>query len=198
VNILKYFVPLALALLSGCGAMDIQPEQLVSVTRVANSSLARFDDYNRRPLDTAPAGASGFDGGVVAQVGNRERFIDGGLNVVLNGVQGNGLGSIGAISMNGPNTQNGLLDIGSTLNITVTQISGTVISGKITGEFSDRFAFDPQFSEEFQVEANFNGHFIDTGGITGIVGVFSGTIIGETDGEDTLNGVLVAKQDLFF
>ena len=177
--------------------LDVATVQLESVSLTMANTSAQFNDFNGRPLTLPPTGASSYDGGTFAQVGDRERFVGGSFELTLDMVTGTGQGRIAGISMTGPGTQNGLLDFGARLVVRVTAVSGSELRVTISGEFSDQSTFDDQFSEEFLVDATFDARFVDVDGRLGLVGVVQGTIEGETDGLDTFNGVIYAKQGFF-
>jgi len=181
-------------------ALSLNSTELSTIGTVAAGTLAEFNDLNTRPLMSPRSGKITYDGGIFAQIGTDARYLDGGFSVVLDMASGTGRGTVGFISMSGPDaTSTGLQDTTTFLDINITDISGTSLNGTITGEFSDRYAIDRQFSEEFQVDTSFDARFVDNGRgpYAGLVGTLTGTIDAETTGLDTLNGVIGAEDTIF-
>ena len=135
----------------------------------------------------------------MAKLGASGQYIGSGFDLTLDLTTGTGRGRAGFISMVGPGTVGGLVDLGSVLDINVTSISGSTITGTITGEFSDQEAFDRQFSEEYQVDASFDARVVDIGGgRPGLVGTITGAIYPESAAATTIDGVLTANDTLGF
>ena len=177
--------------------LPLTSTQLAGVYSFASDTLAVFNDYNRRPIVMPNDNAAAYGGTMIAQIGAGEQYLSGSFEVTLDMISGTGRGRIAGIAMSGAATENMLMDFGASLEVNVTSIESTKLNGTISGEFSDVFAFDPQFSEEFVVDATFDIHFIDSGSFTGMVGILGGTINGETDGINLLNGVIETEHAIF-
>ena len=180
-------------------ALVLDASQISSLSTVQYNTFAEFNRYQSFALVPPSNGAAIYDGSMVAKFGDSEQYIGGAISLTLDLSSGTGLGRVGFISMEGPGTVGGLADLSSALDINVTDISGSTVTGTITGEFSDRAAFDRQFSEEFQVDTSFDARVVDiNGGRPGLVGTISGTIDPESAPMTTLDGVLTANDTLGF
>ncbi len=180
-------------------ALSLQSQQLAIANPTQVGTFSQFNDYNSRPVAAPPTGAAKFDGGLVAQIGNKDEFIGGGFSVILDMVNGTGSGTVGFIDMAGhPTIPDGLLDTSTRLSVNVTNVSGSNLTGTINGVFSDQIAFDRQFSEEFQVDATFDARFVNGDFSNALVGVVNGTIDPESAPIENLTGVIEATQDPIF
>jgi len=136
-------------------ALRLDGTQLSGVHVTAASIQAEFNDLNTRPTMTPRSGAVTYNGSLLARIGTGEHYLSGSFSVVLDMVSGTGRGRVGAILMSGADVAKpGLQDLTTYLDINITSISGSSMTGTITGEFSDQYAIDRQFSEEFQVDTS--------------------------------------------
>ena len=161
-------------------------------------TVARFDDANTRPLQAPQGGSVYYEGTMLARKGQGSEFMYGLLGITFNLNAGNGTGELTNITISGDDTQDRQLSVfDNNVDILITSVNGTSMSGTMTGTFEEDTAVVNPIFDSYTVDADLDGRFVGGGVFDGMVGTVSGTISSGIGGVESLQGVYVGEEDPF-
>lgn len=171
------------------------------------STKGLFDTLNTAPTMTAiPAVIADYEGQMLAQIGTQEAYLGGDIIVRLDFNSGNGFGSVNNLDISGREathpdlsgnlTTNRQLSSFDSLDVTLTSVTPTTVTGTITGSADDSFLFTSNV-ETHVVDATLDGSLVQDPTNNNILTAFVGSVAGTitTNGrQNTLDGIVAAQE----